>query len=176
MNRASWWFDARNSKQVLFLLLILIIGNFATWLIFLSSQNVETFSSRKPIVILDVIPSKSSIKLGERYGVTFAFEKTRSDCEGGHITRHMVEAGEGWTYKIQDEHVIVSEPGYGKISVYLPTVPLDDKETHLVRPGLWSIKSTVSYQCPIGDGEFITRDTSFSTPIFEVLGQEQGGN
>lgn len=169
MKTAKWWFDLHNPKHVIMSMALIIICNVAIWLSFQPDTGI-IYSSRKPIVIFEVLPHQDSIKLSEDYGLTVTFEKTRADCENGRLVRHMWEVQNGWTYKTEEIDTIVSEPGQGKISSKITTKPFFKKDLDLMKPGLWSIKTKISYDCPIGAGEFLSRDVSFSTPIFEVKG------
>ena len=171
MNNTRFWFDANNKSHLAYLVLSVLALNAAGWAFF-SPQRADVVSLRKPIVIVDVVPAQDAIELGHPYRHTVHFEKTRDDCSDGRLVRHMWNATDGRFYKVE-EIKSVQAPASNKvasISLDTPTNPLSAQDAHLMAPGSWLIRSTISYDCPVpGSNELRQRDTSYDTPVFEVV-------
>lgn len=168
MNRVSWWFDVSKPAHSIWFAAIVLAANVIMWIMLFPSVQ-EVYSTRKPVVILDIIPHQESIAVGEPYLLTVLFEKTRSDCDAGALTRHMWNVETGEAYLVEQIDTIVSDVGVGKITRPIPTHPLDESDKRFIRPGFWTLNTTITYQCPSPpDGEQIQRDVTFQTPAFEV--------
>lgn len=133
------------------------------------SSIPEAVSIRNPVIITDVIQHTDRVPLGGEYDVTFRFSKVRDDCVDGKVVRHMWGNNGMYTYKIQDQPVVVhGVVDEADIRVMLPTAPLDQRDRRFQKPGVWSIKSTVRYMCPSPDGGMEIKEENFTTPAFEV--------
>lgn len=172
MNSTRFWLDHTKPIHVLAFLAILIMANISVYLAVWPGRT-EIVSSRKPIIVLGVIPHAPEIELGATYPVTFEFEKIREDCGNGRVVRHMWNIETGDNYLIEDIRTVQSPVGHGKFRAELKTVPLDPIDRDLMRPGTWRIDSLISYTCPTQAGEEATRDEPFSTPPFKVYAPEK---
>lgn len=171
MNKASFWFDSRNPGHYVFFVLALIILNVALWMVNIPHQ-AEIVSLRRPVIITDIVPEESVIKMGDPYRYTVHFQKTRDDCSNGRLVRHMWEIESGRFYKVEEIATVQAKASEEVVPIYLetPTMPLAENDLHLMRPGFWMIRSTISYDCPTPAGQDLKqRDTNFDTPVFEVV-------
>lgn len=136
-----------------------------------SNEEPGFVSSRKSVVINGVVPDSLTIPLGQPFGHTVYFDKIRDDCEDGRIVRHMWNVETGRVYLVEDRPTVRAEVGEN-IPIYLrtPTKPLRPEDNYLMGPGVWSIKTLITYRCPTPDGILVPRETSYSTPVFTVKG------
>lgn len=168
MNDPRFWFDMHNPWHIVGLVLSLMALN-ATVYAFYWPRAEEIVSIRKPVIVTSIEPHATEVPLGGIYPVTFHFEKTREDCIDGRVVRTMWNVDTGWNYTVIDIETVKSEktesaPFYDEI----PTRPLDESKLHLMRPGIWTITSSIYYECPRPDGTTWQTEENFTTPIFRV--------
>lgn len=161
----------RHDRDVLIALVIGFVAAIAANLAYNISSDGghQIVSVLNPVEVYNAESAVTRVPLGGIYPVTFFFSKTRVDCTNGRVVRHMWEANTGENYLIEDvpavSHDIDPDASF---SAKLSTRPIDAKDLHKMKPGKWSIKTTIFYLCPKPDGgEKMTQET-FSTPFFTV--------
>ena len=134
-----------------------------------NKAHPSRISIRNPIVVKSVQAEKVSISLGDPFVATIEFEKTRLDCVEGRVVSHMWNRDNGRVYLVSDRPTVRHEvTGSAKIAIAFPTIPLRRQDEHLMGPGVWSIKTLLTYKCPTDSGTIVTRETVYSTPLFRV--------
>lgn len=144
----------------------------ASMIIDISRVRIEPVQTR----VFDVVEAtslKNRIHLGEDFQVKMLIKKRRDDCQNAVARRYMSELNRGDFYKTEQVEVMVLPPGVRAINLNMKTTPFYPYDEHLVRPGLWEIVTTVTYDCPDGPGgAMVPRDVVIRTTPFTVLPPE----
>lgn len=120
------------------------------------------------VTLLSADVQTATVPAGGTLRVLSKFLKNRSDCHNGRVTRHMAKADGVWI-TVVDQRPVLRAVADREPQLIERKIPLVDVETGLpVPPGLYSMVTTVFYDCP-HLGKLRTLDDTISSQPFEVV-------